>query len=355
MINNFNRGGHWGHQPDNGAHGPARRVLNQHMGQHVQQGQAAPVNLPPAVQFQRGGPVNQRGRPLQRPVGNQNIGWNNAVHQMYHGPQNPDGERQQGNQNQQGNPQVFNIPPQQANVGILGHGGRPGGLPQQGGRFHPYQGQREPEQTYDPGMNLEEAMLANWNLGAVVDPPERQQQGTVRPSNNQRRQNGLHDLSSGRTSSCTARPRWDFSNTTEFEGEFARSMSQICDPSSAAQGNLLNSSHLNEKLFNQIQLALAVKMGLNGPEQVKERALHNVLTSKSARGDLKQVLQSRAEIYGDELDPNWFKSKVDLGGKAKTLREKNQARAMLAGAPLLLAQLGALELRKKMMEGESEV
>ena len=82
-------------------------------------------------------------------------------------------------------------------------------------------------------------------------------------------------------------------------------MSQItCDPSSAAQGSLLNSNHLNEKLFNQIQLALAVKMGLNGPEQVKERALHNVLTSKAARGDMKQVLQSRAEIYGDELDPN---------------------------------------------------
>ena len=70
---------------------------------------------------------------------------------------------------------------------------------------------------------------------------------------------------------------------------------------------------------------------------------------------MKLVFQSRAEIYGDELDPNWFKSKVDLGGKAKTLREKNQARAILAGAPLLLAQLGALELRKKMMAGDSEV
>ena len=82
-------------------------------------------------------------------------------------------------------------------------------------------------------------------------------------------------------------------------------MSQItCDPSSAAQGNLSNTNHLNENLFNQLQLALAVKMGLNGPEQVKERALHNVLTSKIAQGDMRQVLQSRAEIYGDELDPN---------------------------------------------------
>ena len=87
-------------------------------------------------------------------------------------------------------------------------------------------------------------------------------------------------------------------------------------------------------------------MRLNGPQQVKERALYNVLTSKSARGDMKQILQSRAEIYGDVLDPKWFKQKIYLGAKAKSLQEKNQARAMLAGAPLLLAQLGALEFRK---------
>ena len=51
-------------------------------------------------------------------------------------------------------------------------------------------------------------------------------------------------------------------------------------------------------------MALAVNLGLKGPQAVKERALHNVLTSKTARGDVKQILQSRAEIYGDGLDPN---------------------------------------------------
>ena len=60
----------------------------------------------------------------------------------------------------------------------------------------------------------------------------------------------------------------------------------------------------NRELFDQLQMALTIKMGLNGPQQVKERALRNILTSKSARGDMRQVLQSRAEIYGDELDPN---------------------------------------------------
>ena len=56
-------------------------------------------------------------------------------------------------------------------------------------------------------------------------------------------------------------------------------------------------------MFEQLQLALTVQLGLNGPQQVKERALHNVLTSESARGDIRQILQSRAELYGDELEP----------------------------------------------------
>ena len=82
-------------------------------------------------------------------------------------------------------------------------------------------------------------------------------------------------------------------------------MSQISsDPSSASQGSVLNTNNLNEKLFNQIQLALAIKMGLNGPQQVREQALQNVLRSKSARGDMKQILQSRAEIYGEALNTN---------------------------------------------------
>ena len=44
---------------------------------------------------------------------------------------------------------------------------------------------------------------------------------------------------------------------------------------------------------------------------------------------------------------------MDLGTKCKSMQEKNQARALLVGAPLLLAQLGALEFRKKMMSGDT--
>ena len=64
-------------------------------------------------------------------------------------------------------------------------------------------------------------------------------------------------------------------------------------------------------MFEQLQMALTVQMGLNGPQQVKERALHNVLTATSAQVDIKQVLESRAELYGDELDPKWFRQNTD--------------------------------------------
>ena len=41
-----------------------------------------------------------------------------------------------------------------------------------------------------------------------------------------------------------------------------------------------------------------------------------------------------------------------MGGKAKFLKEKIQARSQLAGAPLLVAQLGAMEFRNRMLRGE---
>ena len=44
---------------------------------------------------------------------------------------------------------------------------------------------------------------------------------------------------------------------------------------------------------------------------------------------------------------------MDLGGKAQSLKEKNQARAQFAGAPLLVAQVGEMEFRKKMIEGDT--
>ena len=62
-------------------------------------------------------------------------------------------------------------------------------------------------------------------------------------------------------------------------------------------------SNMQKDLFDQVQMALAIQMGLNDPQLVKQRALLNVLTSEHARGDMPQILQSRAEIYGDTIDP----------------------------------------------------
>ena len=81
-------------------------------------------------------------------------------------------------------------------------------------------------------------------------------------------------------------------------------MSQITsNPTAARQGTGFDYKGMTKEIFDQLQMALSIQMGLNGPQQVKENALHNVLTSQSARGDMKQILQSRAGIYGDELDP----------------------------------------------------
>ena len=88
---------------------------------------------------------------------------------------------------------------------------------------------------------------------------------------------------------------------------------------------------------------------------VKQRALSDVLTSKPARGDIQQLIQSRAELYGDSLDPKWFNQSVDLGSKTKTTNDRNKARALLAAASLLVAQLGAHILKKKLQQGDVEV
>lgn len=72
-------------------------------------------------------------------------------------------------------------------------------------------------------------------------------------------------------------------------------------------------------------------------------------------GDLEKVLQYRAEIYGNQLETTWFSHGSDLSIKLKSQRERNIARSMLVGAPVLVAQKGAQKLRKRMLEGDSQV
>ena len=73
------------------------------------------------------------------------------------------------------------------------------------------------------------------------------------------------------------------------------------------------------------------------------------------RGDIQEVLERRGKLYGDNLDPKWFSFDSDLGAKTNSIRDRNKARAMLAAAPLMMAQQGALDLRKIMLEGDTSI
>ena len=85
--------------------------------------------------------------------------------------------------------------------------------------------------------------------------------------------------------------------------EFTRAVSHIFDERAGPQGNSGMGSRASQQMFEQLQMALAIKMGLDGPQLVKQRALQNLLTSETARGDIRQIVRSRAELYGDLLDP----------------------------------------------------
>ena len=85
--------------------------------------------------------------------------------------------------------------------------------------------------------------------------------------------------------------------------EFTRAVSHIFDERTGSQGNNGTGSRASQQMFEQLQMALAIKLGLDGPQLVKQRALQNLLTSETARGDIRQIVRSRAELYGDLLDP----------------------------------------------------
>ena len=118
--------------------------------------------------------------------------------------------------------------------------------------FHP----AEPRPAQQTTSTMSEATGSNFQLGRGADPSRR---------------------STG------------YSFPTPIEGEFARAMSRIagsCTSSSAA-GMSIQNSNLQKDLFDQVQMALAIQMGINGPQLVKQRALTNVLTSEPAPGDMQ--------------------------------------------------------------------
>ena len=70
---------------------------------------------------------------------------------------------------------------------------------------------------------------------------------------------------------------------------------------------------------------------------------------------LKQALQARAAVYGNLLDASWFCKNFDLSSKAQSLDRRRQARSMLSGASLFVAQIGAQAIRKQLTTGDDDV
>ena len=97
--------------------------------------------------------------------------------------------------------------------------------------------------------------------------------------------------------------------------------------------------------------ALAIKLNLKTIQHANERALEK-LVKETRSGGLKQTLQARAAIYNNVLDPAWFCKSYDLSSKLKTMKERRQARALLAGAPVLTTQLGLNEIQMTLAEGD---
>ena len=93
----------------------------------------------------------------------------------------------------------------------------------------------------------------------------------------------------------------------------------------------------------------------------KEKNLVNVMCEirrnekTNSQGGLEEVLQSREKIYGNLLDPTKLSHGSDLDVKLQSMQERSMARSMLAGAPLMVAQMGAQKLRRKMLEGDPGV
>ena len=138
----------------------------------------------------------------------------------------------------------------------------------QQGRFVPYVNrQGVNRRSFDPEMTLDAAMQTGWNGASFYQ----QQQPRNNELNRTVWRNGIavpHPV--GGTNYENPVGAANFVNPTARQGAFAQGMAQIsCNPSAAAQGSVLTPNNLSKKLFEQIQLALALKMCLNGPQQVK--------------------------------------------------------------------------------------
>ena len=147
----------------------------------------------------------------------------------------------------------------------------------------------------------------------------------------------------------------DYLFPTHPQGDFATAMSAIaCNAGDNTKGTFSNLSQGGEPFKDELAQALALKLNLTTTQRTNEKALTDLTKASGRSTGLKQALQARAALYGNLLDPNWLVRNSDLSSKTTTLKKRRIARAMLLGVVLLVAQLGAHEIRSLISSGQDE-
>ena len=77
-----------------------------------------------------------------------------------------------------------------------------------------------------------------------------------------------------------------------------------CNAGDNTKGTFLNLSQGGEHFNDERAQALALKLNLTTTQRANEKALTDLTKSSSSSAGLKQVLQARAALYGDLLEPS---------------------------------------------------
>ena len=141
-------------------------------------------------------------------------------------------------------------------------------------------------------------------------------------------------------------------------GRFGQAMTSIAGNAGSRSQGIFNSvwEDGSDKVVNeQLTWALAQKFNLGSTQQANEKALKSIVKKQGSTADLKQAIKARAAVYGSQMDPSWYVKSFDLSAKLKTSKSRRQARGVLLGAPLFVAQVGAHSIRGTLNEGERSV
>ena len=139
-------------------------------------------------------------------------------------------------------------------------------------------------------------------------------------------------------------------------GGFLQAMNAIATNAEAhTKGVFTGISGGEDNFKEEFAQALALKLNFKTSQQANEKALRQLLNAKGSAYGLKQALQARAAIYENMLDPSWFVKNFDLSAKAKGLNQRREARSMLIGAVLLVAQIGAHDIGSMLNSGDSRI